>query len=190
MAAIEPGDGHDLASRLNTPMNQVCVPCHTPHAAPYYTDGPLWNHQPTTGDPFTGHDGPLTLSGSSRLCMGCHDGVTALSNYGGVESNSDALGAVPSNIGWAPGAASNARILADDHPVSVPYEGHLADETTTIFARNQPIENFLEDGNVECATCHSAHSASPERGLASSGRGAYLIVTIENSELCRKCHLF
>jgi len=186
-AAIEPGDGHYFVDRLGTKDGRICLPCHTPHYARYYEDGPIWNHQPSD-ETFTGHEGPQTLNGGSRLCMGCHDGVTALSNYGGITTGTDPMGDVPANIGRQPGGAANAKFLADDHSVGILYEGHLKDKTSD-FGRGT-IEDFLEDDKVECTTCHGAHSARPERGTASSGRGAYLNVSIVASELCRACHMF
>jgi hypothetical protein len=192
-AEILPGDGHDLASRLGTPMQQVCLPCHTPHSAPYYDEGPLWNHMPSD-ETFTVHpDQPATLSGSSRLCMGCHDGVTALSNYGGTINGTDMIGGM-ANIGRDPHAPSvqDARMLADDHPVGVEYpaRGPYKDPTTEPYAYGRTVSGHLEDGKIECGTCHGAHSAEPDNGLSSTNRGAYLKWTIQGSQLCRKCHEF
>ena len=124
--------------------------------------------------------------------MGCHDGVTALSNYGGITTGINPMGAISPNIGMAPGSASDARILADDHPVGVEYPagGPYKDPTTESFAYGRTVSGHLEDGKIECGTCHSAHSARPEYGVADSGGGAYLKVTLEGSALCRKCHTF
>ena len=79
LAAADPTTGsldgapHDLRTLLG--IQEVCKPCHVPHHAPEYLNGPLWNHAVSS---LPG------LTGSSKLCMGCHDGVTAVDSYGGT----------------------------------------------------------------------------------------------------------
>src|SRR5512138_2332341 len=69
---------------------QICIFCHTPHHSS--SEGPLWNRQASSRT-FK-HYSSSTLSiddpalraiseygqpnGSSRLCLSCHDGSTAL----------------------------------------------------------------------------------------------------------------
>jgi hypothetical protein len=76
---------------------QVCVFCHTPHAATTRDDAgnpvqtPLWNRRIPVGSTYT----PYTSSsldaatiqgaldqpgGSSKLCLSCHDGTLAIGN--------------------------------------------------------------------------------------------------------------
>ena len=40
----------------------------------------MWNHALSKAS-FTQFGAPLKLTGDSVLCMGCHDGVTAVSNF-------------------------------------------------------------------------------------------------------------
>ena len=75
-------------------FQRVCIFCHTPHNAQPNgaVPAPLWNHEASTVDlaPYT-WAAPANLPiafdvdpliGPSRLCMGCHDGVTAVDKHG------------------------------------------------------------------------------------------------------------
>ena len=85
------GSPHDLSTRLGT--GEICLSCHAPHGAPNAAYGPLWNHALTSGNgtastfvgPATGgfvkNGAATTLYGNSLLCMGCHDGVTAVGDF-------------------------------------------------------------------------------------------------------------
>lgn len=76
-----------LGGWMDTARNnygEVCVYCHTPHAASSQIAAPLWNRtvSPTT---FTVYNAPTTLNRpvtqpgvSSLVCLSCHDGVTAV----------------------------------------------------------------------------------------------------------------
>ena len=68
---------------------QVCVFCHTPHAAENLPGAPLWNRRQSnaTYTPYTSKSleaNALELAnapgGSSKLCLSCHDGTMAMSN--------------------------------------------------------------------------------------------------------------
>ncbi len=159
------GTDHDLRTRLG--INQICLPCHVPHHGVEADEGPLWNHAVTT-QTFTRHGENVTLGHSSKLCMSCHDGVTAVSSYGG-------------SIGSDPivGGANLGNDLTDDHPVGVEYPTSGPYEPNSSAGTN--VARYLEDGKVECASCHYAHG-----GLD----GKFLRVTIVNSQLCRVCHTF
>ncbi len=71
-----------------TDVNQTCVFCHTPHSASKAVDGaPLWNHSISSatysvlGPPLPTESRlttPGQPDGSSKLCLGCHDGTVAL----------------------------------------------------------------------------------------------------------------
>ncbi|MBI5203714.1 MAG: cytochrome c3 family protein [Nitrospirae bacterium] len=80
--------GGGIIATAASGVTQKCVFCHTPHSSSKV--GPLWNHSLSSatysvrfeasgyyGDPWR-----VTLAkqpdGSSRLCLGCHDGTVAL----------------------------------------------------------------------------------------------------------------
>jgi len=165
-AAITDNSAHDLRQRLN--IDEICLPCHAPHNAANAQAGPIWNHA-LSNSQFTRHNENVTLSGASKLCMSCHDGVTAVGNYGKITSANDPMGANSSaNLGTD---------LTDDHPIGVEYPvgSHIYVDPT-----DPKVASLLEDGKVECSSCHRAHSDTEN------------LLRINNtaSALCRTCHTF
>ncbi len=163
LAAIDNSD-HDLRVRLE--INQICLPCHAPHHAINADEGPIWNHE-ITEEAFTRHDEAVTLGESSKLCLSCHDGVTAVGNFGAVTSANDPV----------TGGAAIGTDLTDDHPIGIEYPL----ESHTMYPPAD-VSRYLEDGKVECGSCHYAHSSGQD--------GKFLRKTIVNSELCGVCHTF
>jgi predicted CXXCH cytochrome family protein len=158
------GGPHDLRTRLG--ISRICQPCHVPHNAPEADAGPIWNHALST-QTFYREGATITLSGSSALCMGCHDGVTAVDSYGGT-IGSDVVS----------GGANLGNDFTDDHPIGVDYGDAIAGHEF-IYEAEADVEEYLEDGRIECGSCHHAHST-----------GKMLVTTIEGSQLCRECHKF
>jgi len=167
--AVIDGTDHDLRSRLQ--IDQICQPCHAPHNAIHGYDGPIWNHQIVTRtftrtDWETGVTENITLSGSSKLCMSCHDGLTAVGNFGGISDATDPI----------TGDAALDLDFTDDHPIGVEYPSD-----SHILRDPAEVANYLEDGKIECGSCHYAHGGQDDK---------FLRVTIVNSELCGVCHTF
>lgn len=130
---------------------QVCVFCHTPHAA---TSGvtPLWNRAlsnatysvyTSTSLDAAAIQGSLDQpGGSSKLCLSCHDGTLAIGNVnvlGGQGSptaqgtlsipmtGTGAGGVMPGGTGTATGFTRSLGIdLSNDHPISVNFTSALA----------------------------------------------------------------
>lgn len=133
---------------------QLCVFCHTPHAA---TSGatPLWNRK-VAGNGYTPNyvlydsstldakqvQGSLSQpGGSSKLCLSCHDGTVAIGNVN-VLNGADTSGSAQtvSNITttggpYMPTGSSGASSgftrnlgadLTNDHPISISYNDTLA----------------------------------------------------------------
>jgi hypothetical protein len=104
-------------------VRQLCVFCHTPHRAAQTRA--LWNRDltPTTYNLYASSTLEATLSqptGASRLCLGCHDGTTAL----GILRVPSRAGQV--SLGPLAGRASLGTDLSDDHPVSFVFDAALA----------------------------------------------------------------
>ena len=130
---------------------QVCVFCHTPHAA---TSGvtPLWNRalSNTTYTPYTSSSldanaiqGSLDQpGGSSKLCLSCHDGTLAIGSVNVLSGQGSATtqgtvsvpmtgtgigGVMPGGTGTTSGFTRNLGVdLGNDHPISVNYTSALA----------------------------------------------------------------
>jgi hypothetical protein len=177
-------------------FQRVCIFCHTPHNAQPQGDvpAPLWNHAESTVDlaPYTWAapaNLPITfdvdpLIGPSRLCMGCHDGITAVDKHGpdvGTAAGTAAYKALPGTAMSSPGRAITD--LTVTHPIGFLYSeaqavrpGELVDPLEE-FIDNVPdgpdvdttdralwggtgkvINDTLYGGYMTCASCHEVHN--------------------------------
>lgn len=154
-----------------------CVFCHAPH-----TDvpaRPLWNRRfgavvytPYSSSSMQATPGQPT--GSSKLCLSCHDGTIAVSE---VASRPFPVGL----FGRVKGRKNLGSDLSDDHPVSFVFDGTLsADDGELVHpATLTGVVQLDRMGEVQCTSCHDAHS---------DRFGDFLLVDGEFSTLCNTCH--
>ena len=192
--AVISGSAHDFSTNPNT-AGQICIVCHTPHNAQQPVIPPLWNHEVTTAtyilyDSPTFDGGPAVQpSGSTKLCLSCHDGTVAVDSFGGATGTNFITG--DSNLGTD---------LSNDHPISFTYDtalsttdGGLFDPATTTvtigsggFTRTGTIQDvMLQDDKVECASCHDVHNDFVAGGI---GGDPLLLISKLSSEICLTCH--
>ena len=143
---------HDLSAISG---GNTCSFCHTPHSAVSGT--PLWNHKLSDAVYSIYKSSSLEANvgqptGSSKLCLSCHDGTVAL-----TETISSGL------TGGAyiePGAANLGTDLSDDHPISFIYSPALAIEDTQLRSPLTLPEQLKLDksGELQCTTCHDPHN--------------------------------
>ena len=174
------GTDHDLRTRLS--INEICVPCHTPHNAypdPASTvDMVLWNHD-ETGEIFTPYTtlagNTSQFDGTSKLCLSCHDGVTAVDNYGGVTGGTD----------FITGSANMGTDLSNDHPIGVKYppedsgSNPLPGYNDPATFTNVKLVTVASVDRIECASCHDVHNNTNIPFLRRANTG---------SALCLECH--
>lgn len=166
---------------------QVCIFCHTPHNS--HPDKPLWSHLLTaqTYTPYsssTMQGVPGQPTGSSKLCLSCHDGTVAIGAV--VEGTIAMLGTAAD--GTMPAGTSDLGLnLGDDHPVS--FVPNLAD----LEIRNPPAGDPVRldaSGQVQCTSCHDPHD--PQYGAVAGGPGKFLVKANDDgtygSQLCLACH--
>ncbi len=219
------GTKHDLSQATGggmwtgeDPNNQVCIYCHAPHFAST-TQVPLWNRQetqqiffpytsPTFDADFTDPTGqPL---GDSRLCLSCHDGVTALnallysyigpiSMVGGFDQLGDVyypgspyspdMGAnIGENFPGSGGSGYTTNNLENDHPISFTFDqalivadAHGGLPQLQLPAAGDPVHLVGATGDqLECSSCHDVHDDSYAPFLAKDNSG---------SAICLTCHL-
>ena len=101
----------------------LCVYCHTPHNADPTIA--LWNRNmpAVTYQLYTSSTlqaTPNQPTGSSRLCLSCHDGILALGNLR-VAPPGEEL-----DLGPMTGKRMLGTDLSDDHPISFVYDAELA----------------------------------------------------------------
>lgn len=159
--------------------SEVCVFCHTPHTAGKEA---LWNRS-DAGVVYTPYQSSTTKArvgqptGSSKLCLSCHDGTVAL---GRVRSRAKPI-AMKSAAGTIPKGPSNLGTdLSDDHPVSFKFDASLvaANGQLTRPAGSKSI-HLDASGELQCTSCHDPHN---------DRNGKFLVMDNSASALCVSCH--
>ena len=154
-----------------------CKSCHAPHHAEDLPGVPLWNGTETTKN-FTLYSSNTLQAtvgqpdGSSKLCLGCHDGSLQAIAGSSMDFGSD---------------------LSTSHPISFTYDSALAIADPGLKDPGDPstlgstIEIDLLDGTskVQCTSCHDVHSS----GVGTSYlRGYDYFDGQGGGDLCRMCH--
>jgi predicted CXXCH cytochrome family protein len=164
-----------------TSEQEVCIFCHTPHnAAPVQ---PLWNRA-TPANAYTIYSSsslqakPGQPTGSSKLCLSCHDGTIAV---GSVLSRNQPISMAGGVTTLPPGESNVGTDLSDDHPVSFLYDATLAGQDPQIRPPSALPSDIKLDGNSEmqCTSCHDAHD---------NEFGKFLVMDNASSQLCNSCH--
>lgn len=121
----------------NSGTTEICVFCHTPHAA-VAGSAPLWNKatQTTSYTSYTAAtsstlDGQVLGVGSVSLaCLSCHDGTQAMDNMvnapGSGLAQTGTWGWTGGNVtaaGLLTGVANLGSDLQNDHPIGIKYCG-------------------------------------------------------------------
>lgn len=159
---------HNLGTSSSAGFNQtggtgeICVFCHTPHAANTTAKAPLWNkglpsstytlYASSTMDNAAG----ITVGpgGISLACLSCHDGSQAMDNVvnapgsGGYTSGGARMSGTWSGarVGAGTGLMTNAGTfismlgtdLSNDHPIGIPYCGNAPSGAVTMSACTDP----------------------------------------------------
>jgi predicted CXXCH cytochrome family protein len=169
----------------------ICVYCHTPHAATS-TAVPLWNRALVTTGFTTYSSNTLNASitsgqvgGVSAACLSCHDGTVGVDAY--ATHGTVAAGTEAKKIS---GASLLTQNLSNDHPISFTYDATLASTDGGLVAPSNASWVVIAAGGVsgiplfagkmECASCHSVHDNS---------NVPFLRVSNSGSALCLKCHI-
>ncbi len=171
--AVIEGSPHDLSAVAG---RGTCSFCHTPHGALAGT--PLWSRQLSTAVYTIYQSSSLEANigqptGSSKLCLSCHDGTVALTetlrggSYGGTYI--------------APGAANLGTDLSDDHPISFVYSAALSAQDVQIRPTSVLPEQLKLDraSELQCTTCHDPHD---------NQYGNFLVMSNRRSGMCVWCH--
>ncbi|HYH22209.1 MAG TPA: hypothetical protein VD995_26670 [Azospirillum sp.] len=219
----------------STNVDQVCVFCHTPHAATMQGGqpvGPLWNRQLSSSQYTTyasksldalpmGAVGLDQPGGSSKLCLSCHDGTIAIGQVGvlnGKASPSVTMsgaapdGGMPNGQGGSTGFTRRLGTdLTNDHPISFTYDDTLATKDGDLRKPSESGGNPrlidsravgyhptlpLENGQMQCTTCHDPHLYDPadanrkflRLNRLQKNAGPTTTFNVSNDIICLACH--
>lgn len=187
------GTGHDFSTRG---ASGLCITCHGVHKVP--NTPLLWNHT-LSAQNFSWSDYPATVggtptptnlrtwSGSTKMCLSCHDGTV---DVGSLMSGTSFTG------GKAPAITGAAGDLKGNHPVGIPYPYNGARNTYngSTTGVNTPVSEYravptkvkmftdptvaANNTGIECGSCHNPHDNSNGDFL----RDAKLTI-------CQNCHV-
>lgn len=146
---LSPGSAAE--NKLASGTDEICVFCHTPHAADNSAPVPLWNKALPASGGYTTYatlnsgsiDGTILSVGSISLaCLSCHDGAQAMDNIINAPGSGGYLagGGGATGLAWswtgaprvdADGKLTNAATtlamlgtdLSNDHPIGIHYCG-------------------------------------------------------------------
>lgn len=157
----------------------LCVFCHTPHNA--NPTRALWNRE-LSGVTYTLYQSSTLEAnlaqptGSSRLCLSCHDGILALGNLRVAPTGSHFT------LGPLTGKAALGTDLSDDHPISFVYDSALALRRGQLAdPANLPTDIRLDNTRqLQCTTCHNPHEDRNPKFLRKDNRFGALCTTCHN----------
>ncbi|MBD3649262.1 MAG: hypothetical protein HUJ31_17845, partial [Pseudomonadales bacterium] len=160
----------------------ICTICHGRHNS--FPRSARWdrNHAGTTYIPYTSSTMkalPGQPTGSSLMCLSCHDGTTATGELLSGLRLPDLQSSMATNMSAR--GSNLGTDLSDDHPVSFYYYDSYAADSEEYIHPDALSETVQLDasGQVQCTSCHDPHDDS---------LGNFLRVTNRNGELCLGCH--
>jgi len=161
--------------------DKVCEFCHTAHSSS--STLPLWNRNASTANyvPYTSTTAiaqPGQPTGDSLLCLSCHDGTIALGDLISRPTDIAMSGGV---VTMPPGSGLIGTDLTHDHPISFAYTATLAGQNGELLTPGAlpPSVQLDANGELQCTSCHDAHS---------DDFGAFLVMPNTGSQLCTTCH--
>ena len=196
---------HNLSSRSNnnaykavvqaTPgkETQICIFCHTPHSA--RSVAPLWGRPDSTAtfgiraglqisnaaivDTTLYRTGADYPNGATKVCLSCHDGVTAM----GILANGNEFVMTLSTL-----IGRDSQIdLATSHPVSFVYNSAVQTFLGAAYIL-PPLDYLDSEFRVQCTSCHQPHQDTRQGGpnypFWRVGSGS----TVDYNTVCLSCH--
>lgn len=156
----------------------LCAYCHTPHNAVPSTalwnrDMPAMTYQLYTSSTLQAT--PNQPTGSSRLCLSCHDGILAMGSMR-VPPPGEEL-----ELGPMSGKRMLGTDLSDDHPISFVYDSELAVRRGQLVDPSTLPKTVKLDTSkqLQCTTCHDPHE---------DRRPMFLRLSNDDGALCLSCH--
>ncbi len=174
-----------MGSARSSTESEICAFCHTAHLRP--SQAPQWSlmSQGKTYVPYRSSTTKAVIgqpTGSSKLCLSCHDGTIAMGMASGMSRKHVAPSEFHGGLGnLPPGPARLGTDLSDDHPISFVYDSALAVANGQLRHPSTLVGPVrLDDqGQLQCTSCHDPHS---------DRFGKFLVQNNTASALCNACH--
>lgn len=202
--------------------SEICIFCHTPHNS-VAGQKFLWNRKTDVNSPnqntFALYSSPTLTSAAlgavisdvSKMCMSCHDGVTALNSManartvltGGPTDQAFSTNLYYGEFGvWGPNIGEGDVMqlgtnpgtnLRNDHPISFSYTAAQGQDSTGLKSISNPQAQGLvfwgpNSDQIECVTCHDPHiNYNPAYG-GNPALAKFLRRSNASSNLCFACH--
>lgn len=168
----------------------TCVFCHSVHQpsrveslwgrkdsqetftfyASNYLNSYLGMAQPTMAD----------LQGSrSKLCLSCHDGVTALGSVYNLASPIQVQGALSASAVIGTDLSNDHPVLYDVKPGAGPPAQPGTNPEIILPPAGDKVKLYGDSKRVECTSCHDPHD---------SQNGSFLVKPNAGAALCLTCH--
>ncbi len=197
------GSPHDFANSAWNFRAEICRTCHVPHdhGRDNGVVGLLWNHA-LSDQAYTMYDSSFLdgaqdaqPTGIAKMCLGCHDGTVGIDEFDRTVGTPGTVFIQDIDDGFRipsiPGAEGSD--LSSTHPLSIVYD-ETADPglnpKTDPMGTSGTIDDVLEDGKVQCSSCHDVHD-SPGEAVG----GTHLLRVAQTasqggdpSGLCLTCH--
>ncbi|GAB4432249.1 MAG: cytochrome c3 family protein [bacterium] len=175
----------------STNYSEICVFCHTPHAA---GQEPLWNRNMTGVTGFTTYSSTTfdvtaaDIDATSKLCFSCHlatnSAAASLNNPSNLNSNDQPT----FNFNGIRHTAALGTNLRDDHPVAFDYNAVVSlnkyELNTKASVEAVLGSDTFAGGQMTCASCHDVHG----KGSGSNLVPVLLRRSNASSMLCLTCH--
>ncbi len=196
--------------------DQICVFCHTPHSAtPAST---LWSRPDPSTASFPLYANDLVIkgqlgapagaqnrsqykddgsvaypNGASRMCLSCHDGVTAI---GILQDNTSIAMVGGQNL-----VTGQAVIdLSSSHPISFVYDNAVLADIVSVRGATYQLPSLADDidtpldGNdrMQCTTCHDPHEDTRAETAPENlpfWRNTVIVGTTLYDDVCNSCHV-
>lgn len=188
---------HDLSAGSATPgpkattENQPCMFCHTVHRPAQRSQ--LWNRA-DSGVQFTfyssnylnnylGQATPTMTdlkASKTKLCLSCHDGVTALGSLFNIAPNTlEMTGTLGSASVIGTDLSNDHPVLYDVKPGAGPPTQPGTDAEIQLPPDGDAVKVYGTTNRVECTSCHEPHDNT---------FGKFLVKSNDNAALCTTCH--